>query len=92
MSFSWEMWIVIESSETQIWEWEIRLAASIEWEDNVIGINSTFLIEALQAIETTHVSISFESALAPILITPLTDPEEKKDSSEFKHIIMPLKI
>jgi DNA polymerase III sliding clamp (beta) subunit (PCNA family) len=50
------------------------------------------LIEALNVIETTHVSISFESALAPILITPLKDPEAKDDGSDLKHIIMPLKI
>ncbi len=92
MSFSGENWIVIESSETQIWEWEIKLTGAIEWEDNVIGINSTFLIEALWVIETTHVSISFESPLSPILITPLTDPEKENNTSNFKHIIMPLKI
>ena len=92
MSFSGETWIVIESSETQIWEGEIRLTGAIQWEDNVIWINSTFLIEALNVIETTHVSISFESPLAPILITPLKDPEAKDDGSELKHIIMPLKI
>ncbi len=92
MSFSGEVWITIESSETQIWEWEVQLTWAVEGEDNVIGINSTFLIEALHAIETTHVSISFESPLSPILITPLKDPEKNNSNDDFKHIIMPLKI
>ncbi len=92
MSFSGEIWITIESSETQIWEWEVQLTWAVEGEDNVIGINSTFLIEALHAIETTHVSISFESPLSPILITPLIDPEKNNSNDDFKHIIMPLKI
>ena len=92
MSFSSETGIILETSETQIWEWEIKLAWTIEWEDNIIGINSTYFLEVLWVIETTHISISFESALAPILITPLADPENTNDSSKFKHIIMPLKI
>ncbi|MCP4524151.1 MAG: hypothetical protein GY828_08085, partial [Candidatus Gracilibacteria bacterium] len=43
-------------------------------------------------IDTTHVSISFESPLSPILISPVTDPEKNKTNDDFKHIIMPLKI
>ncbi len=92
ISFSWELWIIIDAWETQIWEWEIRLSWVIEWEDNIIWINSIFLIEVLNVIDTTHVSISFESPLSPILITPLADPEEKNKNEEFRHIIMPLKI
>lgn len=92
MSFSSENWIVLETSETQIWEWETKLVWAIEWEDNIIWINSVYFLEVLWVIETTHISISFESALAPILITPLVDPEDDKQNSEFTHIIMPLKI
>lgn len=91
MSFSSENGIVLETSETQIGEGEVTLTWAIDWEDNIIGINSTYFLEVLWVIETTHISISFESPLAPILITPLKDPE-KEDNTEFKHIIMPLKI
>lgn len=87
MSFSWELWILLETSETQIWEWSVKLNWSIEWEDNIIWINSTYFIEALWVIESSHIKISFESPLSPILIEP---SENKKYS--FKHIIMPLKI
>ena len=93
MSFSAEMWIVLETSETQIGEWENKLVWAIEWEDNIIWINSIYFLEVLSVIDTTHISISFESALSPVLITPLTDPDkDNSDKSEFKHIIMPLKI
>ena len=92
MSFSSENGIVLETNETQIWEWETKLVWAVEWEDNIIWINSVYFLEVLWVIDTTHISISFESALAPILITPLTDPEKKKDNSSFTHIIMPLKI
>jgi DNA polymerase III sliding clamp (beta) subunit (PCNA family) len=43
-------------------------------------------------METTHVSISFENPLSPIMIVPTIDPEKKDTSHNFKHIIMPLKI
>jgi len=91
MSLSSERWIELETSQTQIWEWDVTLVWVVEWENNVVWINSTYFLEVLNVIETTHVSISFESPLSPILISPIADPEkEAKDS--FKHIIMPLKI
>ena len=93
MSFSAESGILLETSETQIGEGEVRLVGSVEGEDAIIGINSTYFLEALGVIETTHVSLQFESALAPILLLPVKDEWAKKDlPGTFKHIIMPLKI
>lgn len=91
MSFSKESWIFLETSETQIWESDITLIWTIEWDDNIIWINSVYFLEVLWVIDTTHISISFETPLSPILITPIRDPESK-DNDSFKHIIMPLKI
>jgi DNA polymerase-3 subunit beta len=92
MSFDADKWIILETNETQIGEWEVRLVWVVEWENAQIWINSTYFLEVLWVIETTHISIKFENPLAPILITPLIDPDKKKDNSEFRHIIMPLKI
>lgn len=89
MSISNETWILIETSQTQSWEARVNLIGSIEWEEAIIGLNSEYLLEALGAIDTTHVSISFESPLSPILILWISE-NEKKDG--FRHIIMPLKI
>jgi len=92
MSFSSENGIVLETSETQIWESEINLVWAIDGENNIIWINSTYFLEVLGVIDTTHINISFESPLSPILISPIKDDEKKDDKSSFKHIIMPLKI
>lgn len=93
MSFSPESGILLETSETQIGEGEVRLVGSVEGEDAIIGINSVYFLEALGVIETTHISLQFESALAPILLLPVTDEGAKKAlPGEFRHIIMPLKI
>ncbi|MDR2640389.1 MAG: hypothetical protein LBC61_03575 [Candidatus Peribacteria bacterium] len=43
-------------------------------------------------MDSTHINISFENPLAPILITPLIDPDKKTPNESFKHILMPLKI
>ncbi|MDD3144852.1 MAG: DNA polymerase III subunit beta [Candidatus Gracilibacteria bacterium] len=91
MSLSNERGIELETSETQIGEGDVTLVGVVEGENNIVGINSTYFLEVLGVIETTHISISFENPLSPILISPIADPEkEVKDS--FKHIIMPLKI
>ena len=93
MSFSSESGILLETSETQIGEGEVHLVGSVEGEDAIIGINSTYFLEALGAIETTHISLQFESPLAPILLLPVNDEWAKKAlPGQFRHIIMPLKI
>lgn len=89
MSISAETGILIETSQTQIWEARINLVWSVEGEEAIIWLNSEYLLQALNVIDTTHVSISFESTLSPILITWVSD-DNKKDW--FRHIIMPLKI
>jgi DNA polymerase-3 subunit beta len=92
MSLSSSRWIELETSETQIWESDVTLVWAVEWEDNIVWVNSTYFLEVLGVIETTHVSISFENPLSPILITPTADPEKADKLHSFKHIIMPLKI
>ena len=94
MSISAENWVLLETSETQIWEWTVNLVWAVEWEDNIVWVNSIYFLEVLWVIETTHISISFESPLSPIVITPINDPENKSSNNidEFRHIIMPLKI
>ncbi len=92
MRLSANGWIELETSETQIWEWDVTVVWVVEWEDNIVWINSTYFLEVLWVIETSHISISFESPLSPILISPITDPEKRDNTNSFKHIIMPLKI
>ncbi len=93
MSLSSENGILLETSETQIWEGSVKLVWVVEGEENIVWINSTYFLEVLGVMDSSHISISFESPLSPIMIVPITDPENKDiDLWEFKHIIMPLKI
>ncbi|MDP2090809.1 MAG: DNA polymerase III subunit beta [Candidatus Gracilibacteria bacterium] len=92
MSLSSTRGIELETSETQIGESDVTLVGAVEGENNIVGINSTYFLEVLSVIETTHISISFENPLSPILIAPISDPENRDTNNSFKHIIMPLKI
>lgn len=93
MSLSGSRWIELETSETQIWESDVTLVWAVEWDDNIVWINSVYFLEVLGVIETSHISISFENPLSPIMISPVADPEKADNSNnQFKHIIMPLKI
>lgn len=92
MSLSSSRWIELETSETQIWESDVTLVWAVEWEDNIVWVNSTYFLEVLGVLESTHVSISFENPLSPLLISPTIDPEKNNKTESFKHIIMPLKI
>lgn len=93
MSLSTSRWIELETTETQIWEWDVTLIWTVEWIDNAVWINSNFLLEVLSVIETSHVSISFETPRSPITISPIIDPEDKNNKNEFfRHILMPLRI
>lgn len=91
MSFSKEIDILIETSQTQMWEAKIYLTSNMQWEEAIVWLNSEFLLEALNCIEATYIEISFESPLSPILIMWIDD-ETNKRKDDFKHIIMPLKI
>lgn len=77
MSMSSENGILLETSETQIGEGEVKLVGSIEGEDNIIGVNSTYFLEALGVMDSTHVSLQFENPLAPILVMPVDDEKKK---------------
>lgn len=93
MSLSTSRWIELETTETQIWEWDVTLIWVVEWEDNAVWINSNFLLEVLSVINTSHISFSFESSLSPITITPILEKADKKEKNNlFRHILMPLKI
>ncbi|PZM85044.1 DNA polymerase III subunit beta [Candidatus Gracilibacteria bacterium] len=93
MSLSTSRGIELETTETQIGEGDITLIGVVEGIDNAVGINSNFLLEVLSVIETTHVSISFETPRSAITISPIVDPESKNNKNEFfRHILMPLRI
>lgn len=85
--------VLLETNETQIWEGKVEIPGTVEGDNASIGINSTYMLEALSSVEASYVSISFENALSPVMLTPaFNEEEEKKKTWDFRHIIMPLKV
>ncbi len=89
MNFDSNFWLELSTWDTEIWAWRIQVAASIEWENSAIGLNSTYLLEVLNVIKDDYVSLDFETNLSPVMIKWVSDKDE---NIEYKHIIMPLKI
>jgi DNA polymerase-3 subunit beta len=90
ISFSHETGIEISTGETQIGNGRTIVKASLEWNEERVGLNVVFLLEVLNVIREDFVSLDFETPLSPILVhgVPAATPE----SQAFRHIIMPLKI
>lgn len=76
--------ITIRSVASEVGENSSTIDGKVD-NDGVISLNSRFLGEALNAIDTPNVSIAFNGKLSPVILTPL-----KKDHN-YTHIIMPLK-
>ena len=90
ISFNHEIGIEISTGETQIGNGRTIVKASLEWNEERVGLNVVFLLEVLNVIREDFVSLDFETPLSPILVhgVPAATPE----SQAFRHIIMPLKI
>lgn len=89
VAFRSETGIELSTGDTEIGAGRVSLPASVEGEDNAIGLNSTYLLEALSVIKEDYVSVEFETSLSPVMVRGV--PAET-DKQSFRHIIMPLKI
>lgn len=87
--FTAESGIDISTGETEIGAAAVRVGASIEGEDNTVGLNATFLLEALNVIPEDYVVLEFETSLSPVVVRGTPD---KKGHESFRHLIMPLKV
>jgi len=76
--------ISIHSIASQLGENTSETEADVEL-DGSVTLNSKYVIEALGCLDSPVVSFGFSGKLAPCVLKPLGD------SSEYQHIIMPLK-
>ncbi len=89
IAFRSESGLEISTGDTEIGAGNIRVVASVEWENAQIGLNSVYMLEVLWVIREDYVSIDFETPLSPIMIKWVPETDGK---STYRHIIMPLKI
>jgi DNA polymerase-3 subunit beta len=78
--------IKVLAKSAEVGSSQTLLPAEIEGEDLRIGFNAVLLGQALAAVETPTVQMSFNSAKNPVLIRPTNE------DSGFLHVLMPLNI
>lgn len=74
--------VSIQSVSSQVGENCSSADAEVE-QDGEITLNSNYLLEALQAIKSDKISISFNGKLDPLVV-------KNPDQSDYLHIVMPL--
>jgi DNA polymerase III subunit beta len=89
MAFRADSGIELSTGDTEIGAGRIAIPASIEGEDTTIGLNATYLLEALGVMKEDYVSLDFETNLSPIVVRGVPAEDSKQS---YRHIIMPLKI
>lgn len=81
--------IEITTGDTEIWASNITVKWSVEWQEDIVGMNAQYLLEVLSVMKEDYISFEYKSALSPIVITWV--PKEDGKYS-YRHLIMPLKI
>jgi len=74
----------IFTSETEIGNEKVVMKLKEKVSENIISINSQFLLDAILVFSSEEIYLKFGEKLNPILIS-------SKQDSDFQHIIMPLK-
>lgn len=81
--------IEVSTGDTEIGASLASLSGSVEWQEDIIWVNSEYLLQALSVIREDYVSFEYKNPLSPIVIKWVA-PGESKQS--YRHLIMPLKI
>lgn len=81
--------IEISTWDTEIGASSITLVGSVEWQEDIIGINSEYLLQTLSVIREDYISFEYKNPLSPIVIRWVAGENEKQ---KYRHLIMPLKI
>ena len=75
--------------DTEVGKSQISIAASVEGDPEIVGLNAHYLLQALGVIKEDYVSFEYKTALSPIVLKGV--PAENGKYS-YRHLIMPLKI
>lgn len=73
------------TEETQVGSGDTSVLIALEGEENTIALNSQYLLDVLQVLDSENVFLELTDKLSPVVLRT-----EKDDN--FLHIIMPLKV
>ncbi len=81
--------IEIYTGDTEIGASSISISGSVEGQEDIIGVNSEYILQVLSVIREDYVSFEYKNPLSPIVIKWV--PAENGRQS-YRHLIMPLKV
>jgi DNA polymerase-3 subunit beta len=81
--------IEITTWDTEVWASNITVIGSVEWQEDIVGMNAQYLLEVLSVMREDYIAFEYKSALSPIVITWVPKDDWKYS---YRHLIMPLKI
>lgn len=67
------------------------LEATLDGSDIAIAFNPTYLLDGLNALDTSHVRLAFTTSTKPAVITGST-AEGGGDATEYRHLLMPVRL
>jgi DNA polymerase-3 subunit beta len=83
-------WIIeISTGDTEIGASSISISGSVEGQEDIIGVNSEYLLQALSVIREDYVSFEYKNPLSPIVVRGVAGENQKQ---QYRHLIMPLKV
>ncbi len=81
--------IEVSTGDTEIGASLASISGSVEWQEDIIGVNSEYLLQALSVIREDYISFEYKNPLSPVVIKWIATGESKQS---YRHLIMPLKI
>lgn len=81
--------VEIYTGDTEIGASSISIAGSVEGQEDIIGVNSEYLLQVLSVIREDYVSFEYKNPLSPIVIKWVPAENGKQ---AYRHLIMPLKV
>jgi DNA polymerase-3 subunit beta len=81
--------VEVSTGDTEIGASLASLSGSVEWQEDIIGVNSEYLLQVLSVIRDDYVSFEYKNPLSPIVIKWVAISDTKQS---YRHLIMPLKI
>lgn len=81
--------IDISTGDTEIGASSISITGSVEGTEDMIWVNSEYLLQTLSVIREDYVSFEYKNPLSPIVVRGVAGEDEKQ---QYRHLIMPLKV
>jgi DNA polymerase-3 subunit beta len=67
------------------------LEASLDGDSIAIAFNPTYLLDGLNALDTSHVRLAFTTSTKPAVITGAT-ADGPTDTTDYRHLLMPVRL